>query len=67
MITPVAEKLRAIGVPFVLVSGYIGPELQKPALADAPRVEKPVNPPRLLLALTDAVQASRPHSCSTPG
>ena len=67
MITPVAERLRAIGVPFVLVSGYRGPELQKPALADAPRVDKPVNPPRLLHALTEAVQASRSHFCSTPG
>ena len=60
MITPVAERLQALGIPFVLVSAYTGPELEKPVLAQAPRVDKPVSPHRLLAALTDAVQARGP-------
>ena len=58
MITPVAERLRSLAVPFVLVSGYTGPELQKPALANAPNVGKPVMKFRLLDALANAVQAA---------
>ena len=55
MSTPVAERLRALGIPFVLVSAYTGPELEKPILADAPRVDKPVRQSRLLAALANAV------------
>jgi two-component system, response regulator PdtaR len=55
MITPVAEILQTLGVPFVLVSGYKGPELQQPALATAPYVSKPINEQRLLAALVAAV------------
>jgi CheY-like chemotaxis protein len=58
MITPVAERLQASGIPFVLVSGYAGPELQKPALAKAPSIAKPVSQPHLLDALVKAVQVS---------
>ncbi|MFZ1430545.1 MAG: hypothetical protein WAS21_27710 [Geminicoccaceae bacterium] len=58
MITPVAEWLRASGIPFVLVSAYTGPELQKPALVKAPSVAKPVSQPHLLDALVKAVQVS---------
>jgi CheY-like chemotaxis protein len=57
MITPVAEELRALKVPFILVSGYTGPELRKPALADAPKLSKPVNEQRLRAALAKAMQA----------
>ena len=58
MITPVAERLLALEIPFVLVSAYTGPELDKPVLAKAPRVDKPVSQPWLLGALTKAVRAS---------
>ena len=58
MVTPLAERLHALEIPFVLVSAYRGPELQKSVLATAPRVDKPANQPRLLDALTKAVQAS---------
>lgn len=58
MITPVAERLRSLAVPFVLISGYTGPELQKPALANAPNVGKPVMKFRLLDALANAVKAA---------
>lgn len=55
MSTTVAERLRALGIPFVLVSAYTGPELEKPILANAPRVDKPVRQSRLLAALANAV------------
>ena len=54
MITPVAEMLRALEVPFILVTGYTGPELQKPALVGAPRISKPVERHRMLKALEQA-------------
>ena len=55
MITPVAERLRTLGVPFILVSAYTGPELEKPILANAPHVDKPVSRSRLLAALEQAM------------
>ena len=55
MSTTVAERLQALGIPFVLVSAYTGPELEKPILANAPRVDKPVRQSRLLAALANAV------------
>lgn len=58
MITPVAERLLALEIPFVLVSAYTGPELDKPVLVKAPRVDKPVSQPWLLGALTKAGRAS---------
>jgi two-component system, response regulator PdtaR len=65
MITPVAERLQALGISFVLVSAYTGPELHTPVLANAPRVDKPVSPPRLLAALANAVQALGPVGASS--
>jgi CheY-like chemotaxis protein len=65
MITPVAERLQALEIPFVLVSAYSGPELHKPVLAAAPRVDKPISPPRLLAALANAVQALGPVDASS--
>jgi CheY-like chemotaxis protein len=55
MSTTVAERLQALGIPFVLVSAYTGPELEKPILAHAPRVDKPVRQAHLLAALAKAV------------
>lgn len=49
--TTVAERLQALGIPFVLVSAYTGPELEKPILANAPLLAKPISPPCLLGAL----------------
>ncbi|MDB5473411.1 MAG: chemotaxis protein CheY [Devosia sp.] len=47
MVFPVAEALRARGVPFVLSTGY-DRSLIPPHLADAPRCEKPVDPVALV-------------------
>ena len=56
MVTPVAEALRARGVPFVLASAYGSAQLLSAAvLAAAPKVSKPTSERRLLAALAEAV------------
>jgi DNA-binding response OmpR family regulator len=57
-VTPVAEELRARGVPFVLASAYDGHELGVVALAKAPSVGKPTDERQLLAALLQAVAPS---------
>jgi hypothetical protein len=53
-VTPVAEALSAMGVPFVLASAYGGAELRSDAaLASARNVGKPTRPADLLGALRD--------------
>lgn len=55
-VTPVAEELRARGVPFVLASAYGRSELAAvAALAGVPLVGKPTDEHRLLAALARAV------------
>ena len=56
MVTPVAEALRGLGVPFVLASAYDGARLTAEVLAGVPNVGKPVNMRRLLAALAQAVR-----------
>ena len=55
LVTPVAEELRARGVPFVLASAYDGHKLGVVALAEAPSIGKPTDERRLLAALARAV------------
>lgn len=51
-VTPVAEVLQAISVPFVLASGYVAADLQgQPALRDAANVGKTWRPEVLLKVL----------------
>ena len=52
--TPVAERLRALGVPFVLASAYDGDRLAALGLGGAPNVGKPADDRRLLAALAEA-------------
>jgi len=40
-VTPVAERLRAAGVPFVLVTSCGEGELPEPVLRETPRLDKP--------------------------
>jgi hypothetical protein len=56
LVTPVAEELRARGVPFVLASAYSrhGPAAVT-ALAGVPNLGKPTDERRLLAVLTQAV------------
>jgi DNA-binding response OmpR family regulator len=55
MVTPVAERLRARGIPFVLASAYDSAQLAVMGLAGAPQLGKPTPPQRLLAALWQAV------------
>jgi CheY-like chemotaxis protein len=55
MVTPVAEVLRSLNLPFVLASAYDGPDLGALGLAGAPNVGKPTSERRLLAALARAV------------
>lgn len=48
---PVAESLRARGVPFVFATGYAA-WILPPEFADAPRCEKPVDPQALARLLS---------------
>ena len=56
LVTPVAEALRARGVPFVLASAYDQHGLEAAAaLAGAPAIGKPILEHRLFAALAQAV------------
>lgn len=41
-VSPIAERLRRLGIPFALVTGYARLLLDDPALVGAPRLSKPV-------------------------
>ncbi len=58
--TPVAEALRARGVPFALSTGYDGRQLPEEAFRDAQHLGKPIDFHRLaetIRRLTDAHEA----------
>ncbi|RZN32717.1 hypothetical protein CWO90_12630 [Bradyrhizobium sp. Leo121] len=58
-ITPVAEMLKAMSVPFILASGYAAADLQAhPVLRDAVNVGKSWRPEFLLKALRDALDGA---------
>jgi hypothetical protein len=52
LVTPLAEELRSLNIPFAVASAFDRPELVGEAvLADAPNVGKPAAEARLLLVL----------------
>jgi DNA-binding response OmpR family regulator len=53
MVTPVAARLRGLGVPFVLASACNGADLGDGVLVEASNLGKPVDEHRLLAALAD--------------
>ena len=55
-VAPVAEWLRAHGVPFVVVSGYSRGQLE-PSMRDAPLLSKPISYDDLLTAVGRLVAA----------
>jgi CheY-like chemotaxis protein len=55
-VTPVAEHLRSMHVPFVLVTGYGQRDLPEPVLAAAPRIGKPFRSADIVQALASAVE-----------
>jgi DNA-binding NtrC family response regulator len=56
--TPVAAALRDRGVPFVLMTGYSGPQLSEPELRDALRLDKPVDGCDLKRAVAQALRGA---------
>jgi DNA-binding response OmpR family regulator len=58
MIFPVADALRARGVPFVFATGYDA-SATPPAYRDVPRWEKPFDPEELVRALPDVMGEGR--------
>ena len=58
--TPVAERLRALGVPFVMSSAYDGARLAALGLGEAPALGKPASDRALLAALARAKGPERP-------
>ena len=56
-VAPVAAALREQHVPFVLATGYGGNQAMQPELRGAPRLDKPVNHPRLIRALAGVLAA----------
>ena len=56
-VTPVAEALRAQGVPFVLVTGYVRDRLPEGPLREVPCIPKPVNSRQMASALCEVMAA----------
>ena len=61
-VTPVAEVLRAMIVPFILASGYGAADLHaEPVLRDAVNVGKPSRSELLLKELRDVLRSTSPE------
>ena len=56
---PVADALRARGIPFIFASGYAETLQPPPELAHIPRIEKPIRPQRLVAVLSAVVETKR--------
>ena len=60
-VTPVAEMLRTMVVPFILASGYRAADLDAmPVLREAVNIGKPYRPERLLMQLRDLLRSAGP-------
>lgn len=57
---PIAGRLLRDGVPFALVTGYARLPLDEPALADAPRLSKPVLEAELASVLLGLLHRGNP-------
>lgn len=55
-VSPVAERLRQLGIPFALLTGYARISLDDPALDEAPRLSKPVADDQLASLLQEMVR-----------
>ena len=59
LVTPVVERLRAQGIPFVLATAYDGLQLAAMGLDGAVQVTKPFHAQRLLGALARVLAGAR--------
>ena len=62
MVYPVADALRARGLPFVFTTGYDAQAIPQ-AYADVPRAEKPVELQQVAKALVRLEKRSAPTGC----
>jgi len=53
--TSVAEKLNGLGIPYLVLTGYVEGVADEPAMADAPCLQKPWNSQVLLETLNQMV------------
>ena len=64
-VTPVAEVLRAMFVPFILASGYGAADLlAEPVLRDAVNIGKPSRSERLLKEVRDVLRSTQAENSS---
>ena len=64
-VTPVAEVLRALFVPFILASGYGAADLHaEPVLRDAVNIGKPSRSERLLKEVRDVLRSTQAENSS---
>jgi hypothetical protein len=65
LVTPLAEVLARLGVPFALITGYQGEELKQMPLSQAPRLSKPYRPSdftHMAAQLREIVVSRRAHA-----
>jgi len=55
----VAELLNSRGIPYVVVTGYIKGVTDDPSMINAPCVQKPWTPAKLLAGLHEAISARK--------
>lgn len=61
-VTPVAEVLLALRVPFILTTAYLPADLaMEPVLATARNLGKPTSPVELLAVMHEFAAAAEPH------
>lgn len=53
-----AKTLMARQIPFVVVTGYGRRQFDIPALQEAPRLQKPIDMPELVRALSEVIRAA---------
>jgi two-component system, response regulator PdtaR len=59
LVTPVAQALRNLNIPFVITSAYRAGHFRSEILDDAPQVGKPTDGRQLLLALKELTAGQR--------
>jgi len=58
-VVPLADHLQAQGIPFLFVTGYADAQMLPERLREHPRLDKPVDAERLVLAIRNLTHARR--------